>query len=333
MNNFQYIKDALDEQNKSISWLAKEIGVSKGYISKLLNNKVTEPGSAKITAIHHALDIVEQPIEYEKNAYLIDVGSLSAEKYVYIATKCINETYDIFILIDSKNINKKINLKRFYDYLNFTNSKVHLVNESELKKALSKTPYTNIVSFNNEFAFLKGYNIVSEEISDKNVLQFRNIRNRAILLLSNNQDKLSILLNVLKLKTNYLIDDFSIFKDVNKNSNSLINNQLNILEQIHRSCQNSRIYIIGNEYLFFQHDSDVSELKKGLINTKEYLALFDQIYVIDFLDNSEISKQLAQRNNKIVKLIKTKNFSVNEKEILKIADAIIDNMEGVRNEN
>ncbi|MDF9867130.1 transcriptional regulator with XRE-family HTH domain [Bacilli bacterium PM5-3] len=330
MKNFQYIKDALEKQGKSVSWLAKETGVSKGYVSKLLNNKVTEPGSAKIQAIHQVLNIIEEPLEYEKNAYLIDVNSLSIEKYIYVATKCINSSYDIFILNNSKNINKEINLKRFYDYLNFSNSKVLVVNEAELKKALAKTVYTKMIAFNNEFDFLKGLNIVNESLSDENVLQFRNIRNKSVLLLSNNQDKLSILLNVLKLKTNYLVDDFSIFKEVNNNSNSLINNQLSILDKIYQSCQNSRYYIIGNEYLSFKQDSDISDLKNGLVNIKEYLDLFDLVYVINFEDNSEVSKQLAMRNSKIIKLAKEKHYALDGEDILALATQIIENMEDIK---
>lgn len=322
MNNYQYIKDALDKQNRSISWLAKEIGVSKGYVSKLLNNKVSEPGNTKIQAIHNALDI-QDITDYQKNAYLIDVDYLSIEKYVYVATKCIKESYDIYILINSKTIHKQINLKRFYDYLNFSSSRVFLVNESELKKALSKNSYTDIIAFNGEFDFLKGYDIVNEELANENVLQLRDIRNKSVLVLSNNANKLSILLNVLKLKTDYLIDDFSIFNEANEKSNSIITNQLHILEEIYRSCQGSRYYVIGNEYLYLQQDEDFNEIKNGLININEYLELFDVIFTIDFKENNDYNKQITQRNNKVIKLIKANHISLENNDILKLADEII----------
>ena len=333
MSNFQYIKDALDEQNKSISWLAKEIGVSKGYVSKLLNNKVAEPGSAKIMAIHQALGILEQPTKYEKNALLINVESLSVEKYIYVASECIKTNYDIFVLISSKYAIKQINLRRFYDYVNFSNSKVYLVNEAELRKALSKSKYNHIVGFNDEFNFLKNTSISNVEISDYNVLQLRNIKNKAILVIGNNQAKVSILLNVLKLQTNYLVDDFAIFKDVNKNGNTLISNQLSILEKIHRSCQSSRFYIVGNEYVFFENDSDLSLEKNGIVNIREYFELFDQIYVINFKEVDDFSKQLHLKNNKLVKVARSKSYLIENDDILEIANEIKNKMEGIKNEN
>ncbi|MDL2211778.1 helix-turn-helix domain-containing protein [Erysipelotrichaceae bacterium OttesenSCG-928-M19] len=327
MRNYQYIKDHLDQQSKSISWLAKEIGVSKGYLSKLINNKVSEPGSIKINAIHQALGIKEHNIEYQRNAFLIDVTLLSVEKYIYVATKCITEQYDVYILFNSKSVNKDVNLKRFYDYLNFSNAKVFLVNETELKKALTKTTYTNMIAFNNEFAFLKDIVITNIEVFNQDVLNLNGIKNKAVLLLSNNNDKLSILLNVLKLKSVYFIDDFAIFKEVNINSNSLIINQLSIIESIYHACQNSRVYIVGNEYLSFQNDNDLSEVKNGLVDINKYLNLFDEIFSIDFMDEDETHKLMTQRNNKILKAVKKNVHHLESDDIAAIAQQILEQVE------
>lgn len=327
MNNYQYIKDELDRQNRSISWLAQEIGVSKGYVSKILNNKISEPGNTKIIAIHQVLNIQKKTEKYEKTAYLIDVDNLSIEKYLHVAMKTLDKYNDIYLLFNSKSVNKEVNLRRFYDFLNFSNANIVLVTESELKKQLNKKSYTEIVTFNNEFSFLKGYDFTNVEILNEEILHLRKINNKSILILSNNQTKLSIVLNVLKLKTSYLIDDFAIFKDVSSSGNALINNQLNVLEQINKLCQTSRLYITGNEYLALVQNNQVSELKKQLINYDKYLDLFDLIINIDFDDNDDNERQLFTNNSKIIKSAKAKSIIIKQSDISLITNEIIKKME------
>lgn len=322
MNNFQYIKDELDKQNLSISWLAKEIGVSKGYVSKLINNKVAEPGSAKIKSIHEALNIDSDATISKREAILIDVEKISIEKYIDVATRCIDNSLDIYILFNSKSAHKEVNLRRFYDYLDFSNSKVFMVNDSDMKKKISKVSYDTIYQYNDEFTNFKNIELTKIDIEDTNKLYLDKIRNKSILLISNNEKKLSILLNILKLSTSYKVSDYAIFKEVNQSSNFIINNQLAILQEIHKDNQESRVYIVGNEHIFMQEDIETSKLKNSLININEYLSLFDKILCIKFNENSEIAKYQENKNAKIMKFSKKNYIEIESDNILEVVNKI-----------
>lgn len=322
MNNYQYIKDELDKQNLSISWLAKEIGVSKGYVSKLINNKVAEPGMAKMQAIHEALAIDNDYKVVKREAILIDVDKISVEKYIDVAKRCINNSMDIYILFNSKNEYKEVNLRRFYDYLDFTNSKVFIINDNDLKKQLSKISYDVIYQYNNEFEQIKSDVLESIEIDDVNVLSLDKTRNNSLLLLSNNDKKLSITLNVLKLSTEYKVADYAIFKEVNQNSNFIINNQLTILEEIHKDNQDSRVYIVGNELIFIGDELVSSRGNKDIINLKEYLNLFDNVLCVIFDEDNERAKKQADKNIKLMKLFKKNYQEIKSNEILEVVAKI-----------
>ncbi|MEG0284350.1 MAG: helix-turn-helix transcriptional regulator [Erysipelotrichales bacterium] len=327
MKNYQYIKDALEANNKSISWLADEIGASKGYVSKIINNKISEPGNTKLNAIHQALNISDLSLNYSKIAYLVDVNKISIQKYIYLANNSINASHDIYILFNSKSEHKNINLKRFYDYLNFSSSKIYVVNDAELKKVLNKKDYTNVIMFNEEFSYLDIDEIENEIIEEEEELVIKEIRNRAMLLLSNDNNKLSIILNVLKLKSDYLIEDFSIFKDVDYMGNALITNQISIIEQIHRSCMSNRRYVTGNEYLSMIQNNDVSNSKKDIINLNGYFDMFDFVVNIDFDEDNKERQQLFNKNRKLCKSNNIKSIEIIDENIYEITNKIINVME------
>jgi transcriptional regulator with XRE-family HTH domain len=326
VHNYQYIKDELEAQNKTISWLAKEVGVSKGYISKLLNNKVREPGMNKIESINKVLGIEMDIENYTKLAYLVDVNMMSVEKYVYITTRCVASNSDIYICVDTKNINSEINLRRFYDYLSFSKSKVVLVNKAQLKKIITNSSYDKIYAFNDEFDFINKVDITKIVMEKENAIELKNIRNKALLVLANNSSYLSILLNVLKLKTDYYIDDYSTYKPVNKHSNLFISNKLNVVEQIYQRCRSCKKYIVGNEYISFYDNENINDYKEAMIKIDSYLDLFDYIYIIDFDVDNDGSK-IDVLNNKISKMNKnSKIIKIKESDINSISDSIINKM-------
>ncbi|MEG0283744.1 MAG: hypothetical protein RR601_02975, partial [Erysipelotrichales bacterium] len=192
----------------------------------------------------------------------------------------------------------------------------------------NKKDYTNVIMFNEEFSYLNIDEIENEIIEDEEELIVKEIRNRAMLLLSNDNNKLSIILNVLKLRTDYLVEDFAIFKDVDYMGNALITNQISIIEQIHRSCQSNRRYVTGNEYLSMLQSNDVSNSKKDIINLNGYFDMFDIIVNIDFNDNTKEKQQLFSKNKKLCKNNNVKSIDIVDENIYEITKNIINVMEG-----
>ncbi|WP_423364255.1 helix-turn-helix domain-containing protein [Mycoplasma sp. P36-A1] len=336
MNNYQYIKDALEKENKSISELAKQVNVSKGYLSRLINNKINEPGSTKINAIHHALNLPTLQESFEKKAYLVNVDTISIEKYVYIASHNIASTSDIYILVKDKAKIKDVkkSLNRFYDYLNFSNTKIDIVTESDLKKVISKSGYTSFYTFNNEFEEFNLKEFTDINLEEKEYLRIKRLKNKSVLLISNNQSKLSILLNVLKLTTDYAIDDFAIFKDFNTQSGTFLSNQVHIIEQISKQRQNNRLYFVGNEFIYFADDTALSDTNNALINATTYLKLFDLVLNVTFKDDERNDKIQLQKNTKLAKNLKKGYVNLDGSiETRQLATIIIETVEEFIDEN
>jgi transcriptional regulator with XRE-family HTH domain len=323
MQNYYYIKEELVKQNKTLAWLAKETMVSKSYLSKLINNKVSDPGSAKLKAIHQVLGIVYEDTKDNKyKAFLIDANCLSITKYLFVAQKCLLENYDIYILYDNIKDNKPINIRRFYDYLNFTYSKIYLVNKEKLIRLLSRNLYDEIISFNDEFSFLKKIPITNVKLNNEEFIKLNNIKNKSFLFLSNDKEHLSILLKALKLKTGYAIDDFNRIDSNDLTGNSIIEKQLEIIKKVYHASHYNHIYLVGNEYLMFNQVIEDKDYQKGLIKFKEYLTLFDYIITIDFMINDISHKKRNDVNNKIGRLSKLEGLKIKSNDFEEIINII-----------
>ncbi len=57
MSDFSYLKAAINRKNISLESVANACGMTKGYLSQLLNNKVANPGVQKLEALHRYLNI------------------------------------------------------------------------------------------------------------------------------------------------------------------------------------------------------------------------------------------------------------------------------------
>lgn len=57
MSNYNYIKAAIRNKKISLQSVAEGTGMTKGYLSQLLNNKIKNPGTLKIAALHRFLNI------------------------------------------------------------------------------------------------------------------------------------------------------------------------------------------------------------------------------------------------------------------------------------
>ncbi|WP_208855799.1 adenylyltransferase/cytidyltransferase family protein [Listeria rocourtiae] len=63
MQRYTYLKLALKENGFTLQQAADRIGVTKGYLSQLINNKIKEPSAQKLQALHEVLHLEYPPRE------------------------------------------------------------------------------------------------------------------------------------------------------------------------------------------------------------------------------------------------------------------------------
>lgn len=57
MTDFSYLKQAIKQAGVTLQQLADQCGVTKGYLSQLINNKIKSPGGQKLAGLHSALGL------------------------------------------------------------------------------------------------------------------------------------------------------------------------------------------------------------------------------------------------------------------------------------
>lgn len=275
--DFSYIKEELTKQNKSISWLAKEANVTKGYISKLINNKISEPGISKINAINKVLNYSQQ-LEKPKT-YLLDLDKISIEKYLYLIGS--EENIELLLYCTDKKLHKK-------NWIAFSEFNYKIISNHELDKQIKDL---NVFIFNNEFTSSNFNNI---KLAEKKYLPIKSLYQQLTLLISDNPSKLSQLITLLKLDNNYFIEDLSS-----------LNNDIDKLSVVEFSKENRINYIIGNGFAFDHFNS--------LINIETYFASFDTIIYCNF---EKQSKEKLPRKTIVVNEENMQDFYYKLKELL-----------------
>lgn len=320
MSKYRYIKEKLDEKQLSISWLAKETNVSKGYLSKLINNKVSNPGFEKLECIHKALGIDNIQEDY-RYAFIVDINHVSVDRYIKVCEYAIKHSVDIYIVKQSIKMSK-FSLRKLYDYLLLENVNFELINESDIVKQVSCDYYTEVFVFNNEYFLNDNYTNITFEKEDW--ISVDNIQRNSILIVSNDQRLLSIILTILKLKTNYVVDDLAIHFKLETKSTNYIKHSLNIVSHVQQSVFDNYRYVVGNEYIYLElfKDSSLSE-KKGIVRNKKYIEMFDEIINIGFNLDKEYYKNLYSQNQKLLKGFKRTDIELKDESLLETTKKII----------
>lgn len=57
MSSFNYLKSSIKQQGCTLQQVADACGVTKGYLSQLLNAKIKSPSAQKLEAIHRFLGL------------------------------------------------------------------------------------------------------------------------------------------------------------------------------------------------------------------------------------------------------------------------------------
>ncbi|WP_313160134.1 helix-turn-helix domain-containing protein, partial [Mixta calida] len=57
MSSFEYLKTAIRQQGHTLQQVADASGMTKGYLSQLLNAKIKSPSAQKLEALHRFLGL------------------------------------------------------------------------------------------------------------------------------------------------------------------------------------------------------------------------------------------------------------------------------------
>lgn len=63
MSSFDYLKSAIKQKGCTLQQVAEASGMTKGYLSQLLNAKIKSPSAQKLEALHRFLAGVSPPTE------------------------------------------------------------------------------------------------------------------------------------------------------------------------------------------------------------------------------------------------------------------------------
>lgn len=88
MQRYTYLKLALKENGFTLQQAADRIGVTKGYLSQLINNKIKEPSAQKLQALHEVLHLEYPPREKKYRCCLWEILSVTYGAYLFNSAGC-----------------------------------------------------------------------------------------------------------------------------------------------------------------------------------------------------------------------------------------------------
>ena len=72
MTDFSYLKQAIKQAGVTLQQLADQCGVTKGYLSQLINNKIKSPGGQKLAEAENYRGGVREILPAAHRPYLPD---------------------------------------------------------------------------------------------------------------------------------------------------------------------------------------------------------------------------------------------------------------------
>ncbi len=70
MSSFDYLKSAIKQKGCTLQQVAEASGMTKGYLSQLLNAKIKSPSAQKLEALHRFLGL-EFPADRKASAWCL----------------------------------------------------------------------------------------------------------------------------------------------------------------------------------------------------------------------------------------------------------------------
>lgn len=100
MSNFNYLKAAIKRKNVSLQTVAEACGMTKGYLSQLINDKVKRPSAEKLETLHHYLQL-DYPIKDKKVGIIFGKFYPLHTGHIYLIQRAISQVDELYIILCS----------------------------------------------------------------------------------------------------------------------------------------------------------------------------------------------------------------------------------------
>lgn len=100
MASFNYLKLAIKRRGSSLQVVADATGMTKGYLSQLINDKVKMPSAQKLEALHHYLGL-DYPIKHKKTGVIFGKFYPLHTGHIYLIQRAISQLDELYIVLCS----------------------------------------------------------------------------------------------------------------------------------------------------------------------------------------------------------------------------------------
>lgn len=98
MSGFGYLKAVIQRKKLSLQTVADACGMTKGYLSQLINGKVKAPGALKLEALHRFLEI-EYPLSEKKSGVIFGKFYPLHTGHIYLIQRAISQVDELHIVL------------------------------------------------------------------------------------------------------------------------------------------------------------------------------------------------------------------------------------------
>jgi len=98
MPDYSYIKAAIKKKGTTLQTVADNAGMTKGYLSQLLNNKVKSPGAQKLEALHRYLNI-STPDSDKKVGVIFGKFYPLHTGHIYLIERAISQVDELHVIM------------------------------------------------------------------------------------------------------------------------------------------------------------------------------------------------------------------------------------------
>ncbi|EIC86569.1 multifunctional transcriptional regulator/nicotinamide-nucleotide adenylyltransferase/ribosylnicotinamide kinase NadR [Serratia sp. M24T3] len=98
MPQFDYLKAAIKQQGRTLQQVAEASGMTKGYLSQLLNDKIKSPSAQKLEALHRFLDL-EFPRREKKIGVVFGKFYPLHTGHIYLIQRACSQVDELHIIL------------------------------------------------------------------------------------------------------------------------------------------------------------------------------------------------------------------------------------------
>ena len=98
MTDFSYLKQAIKQAGVTLQQLADQCGVTKGYLSQLINNKIKSPGGQKLAGLHSALGL-DYPLKQKITGVVFGKFYPLHTGHIYLIQRACSQVDELHVIL------------------------------------------------------------------------------------------------------------------------------------------------------------------------------------------------------------------------------------------